>query len=482
MVNRREICIISLDDKKKIRKTYGLISLCISVLCVLLLFLPCGTVGGISMGSIINGNKYSNVYGLICTAITITVFVRIFISAFVLALLKMEMPERREKNYFAMNIVSCTIHAAVYFILMIFWVVYIDSQAAYFNADTTWLKIACFLIFFPHGVIRELISYLTLKKSGFKYVETSASSFNAKAKRFLVWKFVPGLLAVIVFLFMMPAVSPDIYYHKEVYAKIQENLEFKTGNEILENKMIIEIDGEAIPVSTTTPYVRMGGNYRMFEDMIKEREEKLATANGGAKTALENEIKALKEASLKIVPSYEIVTFSSSRAGRVAIASYTYNAHDTKYQANANDPDYFVKLLNGTGDIENKEGKASPYFVDSLLNKKSIKLGTYNYNIYTNRAKDPAKPEHASWLDFSLVNNKNLYKDFTSYDVLVTVTYSDGSMYEGFAIPANADYLNEKGYEVYNKKYVEGDKDYKLNEKFVYAGFWAQFEDAIVIR
>ncbi len=482
MVNRREICIISLDDRKKIRKTYGIISLCISVLLVFLLLLPCGTVGGISMGSIINGNKYSNVYGLICTAITITVFVRIFISAFVLILLRMEMPERREKNYFAMNIVSCTIHMAVYFLLMIFWVVYIDSQAVYFNADTTWLKVACFLIFFPHGIIRELMSYLVLRKSGFKYIETSASSFNAKAKRFLIWKFVPGLLAMVLFLVMMPNVSPDIYYHKEVYAKIQENLEFKTGNEILENKMIIEIDGEAIPISTAKPYVRMGGNYRMYTDMIKEREEKLATANGGAKTALENEIKVLEDAILDIVPSYEIVTFSSSREGRVAIASYTYNAHDTKFHANSSDPDYFVKLLNGTGDIEDKEGKASPNFIDGLLNKKSVKLGTYNYNVYENRAKDPTDPEHVDWLNFSLVNNKSLYKDFSNYEVLVTVTYSDGSMYEGFAFPANADYLNKKGIEVHDKKYIEGDKNYRLNEKFIYDGLWAEFEDTILIR
>ena len=63
-----------------------------------------------------------------------------------------------------------------------------------------------------------------------------------------------------------------------------------------------------------TAYVRMGGNYRLYNDMIKERQAKLATAQGGEKTALENEIKALQDGILKIVPSYEIVTFSSSLA------------------------------------------------------------------------------------------------------------------------------------------------------------------------
>jgi hypothetical protein len=249
--------------------------------------------------------------------------------------------------------------------------------------------------------------------------------------------------------------------------------------------MIIEIDGEAIPVSVTEPYVRMGGNYRLYDDMIKAREEKLATAQGGEKTALENEIKALKDGILDIVPSYEIVTFSSTQAGRVAIASYTYNAHDTKFHANSSDPDYFVKLLNGTGDIENKEGKEAPNFIDGLLNKKSIKLGTYNFNVYENRYKatlEPTDPEYAGLLDFSLVNNKKLCKDFNSYEVLVTVTYSDGSMYEGFVIPANADYLNGKAMEIHDQKYVVGDKNYRLNEKFVYTGIWAQFEDSILIR
>ena len=418
MVTRREIYLISEEDKRKSKKLFSLISLAISCVFLIFLFLPSATIKGISIGSIIGGSQYSNVHNLLCLVLVVLIFGRVLLALFSLAVVRLENIQRIETNFFTVTLVSSIIHIVVYVASVVFALVYIDTQLAYFNFDTSWLKVGYILVLFPHGLIKELINYFVIARKEVKVVESSASSYTRKKKAFLIWKFVPAFLIFVLFMFMMPMISEGFYSHQEIYPVMKQDQTYTIGKSIKKNKFKLTFHGEEVPFATGTYYLE-GANGRLYQDMIDERVEKFLTATGGAKEALAKEITTLTAAKQELVISYETL-YCVVNGDKITIEEYVYNANPTEKAG------------------DEKAGKDALNFIDEMLYSDEASINNNIFRI----GKDKTTGENEL--------------DFATEEVYTTVKYNDGSMVISRVDVDNYEELNVLSQKAFDKKYNSG--------------------------
>ena len=401
---KREIYVIPEESKRQSKKQFSYVSIAISLFLVLLLFLPFATINGVGVGSIIGGTKHSSVYGLLCTVVTVVVFGRVLLSFFSLWSVRMEVPEKREKDIVKRSVIIAAIHVVVYIATIIFLFVYMDTQASYYKTETVWFKIVMILVFFPHGLIKEGINYLTAIRCNKKTIETSASTFNAKIIRFMIWKFVPALLAVILFVAALPSLDVYFYPHQKLTEILSKNSEYTIGKSNRVSSFMLTVDGEAIPTDLDEIIIK-GDNWLMHEELI---------ANLGGSSSAD----AVKQSLATLSASYEKLTFSRS-GDLITITSYLYNANPA--------------------DTE-KVGSPALNFIDEGLFEDGITLKNYKYSI-------PTKNQGLAGniLDFAKPGT-----------VIATITYNDGSMYFGYLTPTNVAELNDIALRYWQARHAGG--------------------------